>query len=179
MDRRIAKRYASALFSISEKYSLGEKTLSELSSFVEILQNDKIVKILKSPNIRLKDKEKFVENILQGRTSKILENFLYLLLRKRRILYLNLILEEFRTILDRSKNLARGIIKTVILLDDIEKENLKKRLENVINKELDIKFAKDSEILAGLLIKIEDKVIDWTARGYLDELKEKLGKLRV
>jgi len=57
-------------------------------------------------------------------------------------------------------------------MDDEDKEKLKQKLNEKLNKDVLLNYNLDSEILGGLVVKIEDKVIDLSLKAKFEELKK-------
>ena len=65
-------------------------------------------------------------------------------------------------------------VVTAIELTDEIKNKLIDKLQNIYNKQIKIKTKIDEDILAGMMLKIGDKVIDGSIKAKLNKMKSTL-----
>lgn len=63
-------------------------------------------------------------------------------------------------------------VRSAKKLGDAEISRLKSMLEKKLSKTVELKIQEDPDLLAGLRIKINDMVLDNTARSRMDNLKQ-------
>ena len=167
---KIASRYALALCSLGNSNEL----LTELHSVSEILKtSNDLNSFLLNPIISVSDKKEVLEKVFCD-YSQNLKNSLFVLVEKNRFSYFESIVEEFKHLLDEKNNVKQvEIISAVELLDD-EKNNLIDKLNRKLNCSVRASYSIDESILAGLVIKIGDKVIDNSLKTKFAGLKRQL-----
>lgn len=171
----IAKRYAQGLFAVAKENNLLEDVKLELGrTSSELAKNKDLIKILTHPKIRLSEKRTILNKLLGAQISKVSQAFLNLLLEKRRLEIISFISLEFSSLLDTYQGVARIEAKTAVPLREEEKVKLKKELEKRLSKKTLLKTVVDKELLGGVWIKVDDRVIDGSVKGYLKRLKEEL-----
>ena len=62
-------------------------------------------------------------------------------------------------------------MKSAASLSEEEVARLKATLEKKLNKKVDFVLSVDSDLIAGIRMKINDQIIDNSARGKLERLK--------
>lgn len=167
---KIAKRYAIALSTFDEINLLS----NELQSVKTVLKNSNdLNEFLLNPIITISDKKEILDKVFTD-FSQNLKNFLHVLIEKNRFAYFDSILTELNTILDEKNNVKRvEVISAVELLDE-EKNRLIDTLQRKLSCVVTADYKIDENILAGLIIKIGDKVIDNSLKTRFSGLKRQL-----
>ncbi len=165
---KIARRYAQALSLLSLNL------LDELSSVLNILSTSSDLKsFLLNPIVVVSDKKEILESVFAD-FSQDIKNFLCVLVEKNRFSYLDSIVQEYSSILDEKNNIKRvEVFSAVELLED-EKNNLIDKLQRKMSCDVKAQYSIDESILAGLVIKIGDKVIDNSLKTRFEGLKRQL-----
>ena len=70
----------------------------------------------------------------------------------------------------RAKSVAE--VRSVIELSDDQQTRLAAALKSATGKDVEIKVVVDASVMGGLLVQIEDEVIDGTVRTRLKQLRE-------
>ncbi|HTL39483.1 MAG TPA: ATP synthase F1 subunit delta [Methylomirabilota bacterium] len=105
---------------------------------------------------------------------KVLDNFAKLLAENNDLRLFENIAEEFHTL-----ELARDGIKQVeitsahSLSPDREKEIIK-TLNHLVGSKVEIKKKIDEGVIGGVMIQVDDKILDTTVKGQLEQLKDNL-----
>ncbi len=166
---KIAKRYALALSEFDDT-----NLEAELNSVMDILTTSgDLNDFLQNPIITITDK-KDVLNTVFSDFSVNLKNFLFVLVEKNRFSYLKSIVEEYCSILDIKNNVKRVEIVSAVELYDDEKYRLIDKLQRKLSCVVKAQYTIDENIIAGLVIKIGDKVIDNSLKTRFSGLKKQL-----
>ena len=59
-------------------------------------------------------------------------------------------------------------------MDDSDRDNLAKELSDITNKQIDVNFSVNKELIGGLKIKIDDMLFDSSLKTKLENAKSKL-----
>lgn len=168
---KVAKRYALALAESSINDI--DKAVSDMKLVDELIfQNEELKTFFLHPVVSLKDKKETIENAFKGKLNEASFNFIETLLDESRFGIFNTILEVFIKESEKIKNKQRVEIISAVEIDEEEKEKLKQKLNEKLNKDVLLNYNLDEEILGGLVIKIEDKVIDLSLKAKFEELKK-------
>lgn len=168
---KTAKRYASALCkSIDDNF---DSVLSDLDLVNEsIFENDDLKIFFTHPIVSLKDKKEVIVETFSEKINEKTLNFLQTLLDEGRFGIFKTILEVFKQEIDNIKNKQRMEIVSAVKLDDEQKERLNETLSKKLNKEIIFNFKEDNEILGGLIVKYEDKVLNLSLKAKFDALRK-------
>lgn len=177
-DTIIVERYSQAFFKYAVPVIGFEKVILDCRHIKGIIrENPGFMEFLLSPEITFVDKNNFIEKVLGVDFSQVFKNFLLLLLEKERIDKLPDIVEYIRF------NYAHEgevdvLLKTSFPLDlDLIKE-IKEKLAKMFQKKLKFYIDLDGSLLGGIQVVIGNTVIDGSVRRRIEDLKEKLERLR-
>ena len=171
------KRYALALYEVAEKKGRVEEYLNDLREIVLLMKNDvDFLKVIKHPQISTSTKKKMFINIFKGKIDEELLAFLLILIEKDRILFTEEKLKEMEKIHLERNNTLMVEVKTVIPLQENERENLRVKLQNMYDKKIIFDEKLDKKIIGGVYIRVGDDVIDGTIKSKLEEMKKLMFK---
>lgn len=174
----IAKRYARAFFEIAEEEKQFEKYYHELQSFSGVVDgNENLKDFLANPIFDQHDKRDVVDVILQkiGLTG-ITASFLRLLADKRRIGILADIVACYREMMDAVLKKQRVQVRTAFPLSTELLEHLKKGLEELTGKQVDLTVDHDASLLAGIVVRVGDTLYDGSIKTQLNNIRNLLGE---
>ncbi|MDD4894361.1 MAG: ATP synthase F1 subunit delta [Candidatus Omnitrophica bacterium] len=179
-DEIVAKRYADAFAGFMKETVGLEKGLEDLKDLKSsvIRNNPEFIHFLESQEITYSEKCDFIDKVVRDGFSEELREFLKLLLRKERINKLADIMEYLRITYSYMGE-EDVLLKTSFPLDIELIRTIEQRLERKFQKKFKFYIDLDGELLGGVQVIIRNTVIDGSVRRRLDELKEKLIKIRV
>lgn len=164
-----AKRYASALIATGNI----DNIKNDLSLVVELIfSNDEYKNFFKHPVISVLDKKDTIREIFDGKIDNEVLNLLYVLLDNNRFDITPLVNEVFVKESEKLQNIIHAQVSSVIELDEAQKLQLNKKLNDKLKKQVILDFNIDKEIIGGLTIKIEDNIIDLSLKSKFDKLKK-------
>ena len=167
---KIAQRYALALSSFEDSYQV----LNELVELSQALNESKdLYAFLTNPVVTNNDKKDVLSKVC-GDFSLHTINFLNVLIDKNRFSYFQSILTELDAIIDEKNNIKRVEVVSAVDLSDYEKSRLVDKLQSKLCSSVKVNYVIDENILAGLIIKIGDKVIDNSLKSRFASLKRQL-----
>lgn len=174
MSGLTAKRYSDALLDLSQD---SDKIRKELEEIVDTLSSSQDLKdFMSNPVISIEDKKSVIEKIFAGKIDKTLLNFLKLLVDKDRFNLIDEILESYSKDVDKQKNIQKVSVISAIELDEELKSKLINKLAQKLNKNIELETQLDKDIIAGLVIKTEDNVIDMSLKHKFEEMKKEIAK---
>ncbi|MFP4015938.1 MAG: ATP synthase F1 subunit delta [Halanaerobiales bacterium] len=181
IENEIAKKYSLALFNLGKENSSLIEYRDELEAFVKTLkENPDLKRFLSHPRVRVEDKKKTIEKIFADNLSRNISNFVRLLIDRRREMYIELIYKNFLNLVNKEKDIIEVEVTSAIELSEELKNSLEKKLDKLLDKkEIIIKEKVDPEIIAGMIVKIGDNVIDGSFRSRLDSLKNNIMQIPV
>jgi F-type H+-transporting ATPase subunit delta len=79
-------------------------------------------------------------------------------------------MQDYKNIFYRKKNICPVLVKTVAELSDAQKKKLTSAMEKYTGKKVVVDYQIRPELLGGLLIECDSKVIDDSIKGKIDRL---------
>lgn len=176
----VAKRYAVALFNAAVKLNAAEELHDETMAFRTLLSDKPAFRnFLLSPQILIKDKKGLIEQTLRGRASDLFVQFLLLLIDKKRFPKVEEIIEGYGYLYERHAGILEVKAVTAITLDDAMKRKTIETLERETGKKIRLVSVVDPTIIGGMVLVMEDKIIDGSIRFGIEKLRRELDEIRV
>ncbi len=168
---KIAIGYAESLMGLAKLENLEDRLEGELFELKRVLEkNYDLRSFLENKDIEVKAKKKAIDELLSPDASRLLHNELNLLIDQKRADLIPDIAEAFIDIMKREKNRVLAEVVTAVPLTDQTKEKVASHLKKVTGKNVAVKNIVDSDVLAGMLVRIEGKIIDLSVRKQLQDL---------
>ncbi len=176
----VAERYAKAVFQAAVEAGAADQVFADMENIFTLLPADVSFRnFLASPRVPTEDKHALLDKAFAGRASKLVVELLHVLIDKKRIMHAAEIAEAYRYLYERHKGILEVKAVTAVTLEDRLKEKLLRTLETQTKKEIRITYVIDPDILGGMILKLEDRVIDGSVRYELDQLRRRLEEAKV
>ena len=169
-------QYANALADIALEQGAAGPVLQQLSDFTAAYSSfAELRNFFESPATTKQQKRGVAERIsaLLG-ASKIVRNFLFVVIDHRRTTGLPEILETFQNVLRERQGIARTEVFSAAALSDTQKKEITQMLERVTGKKIEAKFSLDASLIGGVRVRVGDTIYDGSLRSRLDGLRERL-----
>ena len=169
-----ARRYAQALFEVAQEKNKTDALLSDLDTVSQLNLDKTVSAYLDNPAISFKKKETVISGKFSGIDSAVV-NLTYMLLSNGRINKLSAVVDEYKQMVDSSKGIERAEVITAVSLDDKARQNISKRLGELLNKKVVIEpESTDPELIGGVIVKVGGKLLDGSTRSALNILKKEI-----
>lgn len=178
MIKIVAKRYAKALVELSHEKKLVDKTKADLAAFAEAVAGQaSLQKLFSSPAFTPDAKKAVIGELaaklgLEQTTKRFIEH----LAETGRIRYVREVRDAFEEILAERQNRAIARVTTAAALGAGEIADIKKKLEGVTGKQVEIDAKVDAAVIGGACAQIGSVVYDGTIRNQLSKMRERLVK---
>lgn len=171
----LAKRYSEALTEVAKNKNELDTVWTDLQTVEESITSVKeMANFLSHPVIPVFEKKDMVKSVFEGKINIDVLNLLYILLEKNKINLLSTILYCFEESMDEAKNILKVGVVSAAEIDEDLKHKLQEKLESKLNKSVKFDFETKPEIIAGVVLKIQDKVIDGSMAAKLEGFKKAL-----
>ena len=175
LNLQLALKYATAIFEIAKEEDKLVAYGEELSMVSEKLFGiSQARSFFQNPQIQNEAKKELLTKCFKGELSKVVFNFLLLLVDKRRIGIFEAIEEEYRKLSNRERGIIIADVTTVRGMNRKQQEQLQKKLAAITNKKVQLRLHEDEKILGGVIVKIGDKRIDGSVAGRLESMRQQL-----
>ena len=170
-------RYARAYAEVVVKNKLNpEKTVAEFQQMADVVNSSRELRnVLQNPAVSREQKLKLLDAIIQHiGASKMLRNFLAVLIDNRRIGNVNDLLEQFKQELDRRMGIAHAKVTSVRELSSAERKSLEQQLATLTGKTIRATYSQDGRLLGGVLVRVGSTIYDGSVQGRLQRMRQEL-----
>lgn len=169
-------QYANALADIALAQGAAEPLLRQLSEFNSAYQESaELRNFLASPAVEREAKHGVIEKLAARMgASKIIRNFLFVMVDNQRTPLLPQMLESFQTVLQQRQGVAEASVVSAATLNDGQKSQLQQTLEKLTGKKIQAKYSQDPALLGGVQVRIGDTIYDGSLRNRLDQMRARL-----
>ena len=176
----IATRYAQALFDSAKAQDELEQTLEQLTCLGQLFdEHPDLRQLMGHPGISADDKAGVLERALKGSWSASVGAFVHMVVSMRRAQLLREIVDAFQAAVDADQRRLRVVVRSAHALSEAVLSKLRKRLEQLEDKTIELTTELAPELLGGLQVYLGYRVIDNSVRRHLDDLRQQLKAVRV
>lgn len=176
----MAKRYATALFSAASAKGLLEEIKRDMDSFEQLVTvNPALENFILSPQVRTDDKKDLLRRNLRGRVSALFIDFLHLLIDKKRFDFAREIFAAFTDLYEKHAGIVEVKAVTAVPLSAELEAKMEAKLEEQLQKRVRLSKEVDPGIIGGMVLRIDNKIIDGSIRFNLERLRRNLKEVRV
>ena len=170
-------RYARAYAEVVVKNKLNpEKTVAEFQQMADVVNSSRELRnVLQNPAVSREQKLKLLDSIiLHIGATKMLRNFLAVLIDNRRIGNVSDLLEQFKQELDRRMGIAHAKVTSVRELSSAERKSLEQQLAAITGKTIRATYSQDGGLLGGVLVRVGSTIYDGSVQGRLQRMRQEL-----
>jgi F-type H+-transporting ATPase subunit delta len=180
MKHAIASRYAKALFTVDASKGIFQDRLEDFDYILKLFEiHPKLVKILNAPQITQKEKEDLLKGSLKKTESSDFFNFLFYLIKKKRLNILSAIQSAYMVMVDEYEGIWEAEFKSGLVIDAGLKKKLKDKIQDFYNKKVIFKEILDPSVVGGALFILPNKMINWSVKVRLKKLEDKLLSIEI
>jgi len=106
--------------------------------------------------------------------SKIIRNFLFVMVDNQRTSLLPDILKAFQDVIRQRQGVAEAEVSSAANLNDTQKRQLLQTLERLTGKKIQATYELEPGLLGGAVVRIGDTIYDGSLRSRLNELRVRL-----
>jgi F-type H+-transporting ATPase subunit delta len=168
--------YAEALLSLGQSANLIDSFNDDASVILDTLAgSDELKQFLANPSTKDAAKKTVVDQVFGGKISGNMQNFIKLLVDKRRADGLEGICKEFQSQVRKLKGAVLAQVTSTVALNDAQLQAVRDRVTAMTGaQQVQVETSLDPTLLGGVIIKVDSQVIDASLRGQLRQISFKL-----
>ena len=176
--RKIAARYAKALYAVAKEASQVEQVLNELRGLAGAVAEDReLMALLRSPLVRNEDVHKSVQKAMGDQSlSEVGRSFLELVARNGRAEHLPEMAEAFQQEVDLANGIVRGQVTSPAPLRPEERTQIESFISRVAGRKAILEYKQDPYLLGGLLATVGSYSFDDSLETQMRLLKDHVNK---
>lgn len=180
MATLIGNRYASSVFEVGMELGKIEDFFKELNYVYNVFKSEeKLFQIFTHPRISKDEKKSLINEVFTNNISDEVFNFLFIIIDKRREKNLFDIIVEYNNIYDEYNGIIDVVVVTAVTMEESAINKLQAILENKLSKKIRISNEVDKSIIGGVLLKIDDKIVDDTLINRLRSMETSIKNISI
>ena len=165
--------YARAILAVASAESNGAQIEDEIYRFSQVLQSSEDLKsTLSDASIPSARRQQIVEDLLDGQATQTTVALVSMIVAAGMGSDIKAIADRVIGLGAESRDKAVAEVYSVVDLSSDQQQRLAAALKSATGKDVEMKIIIDESVMGGLLVQIEDEVIDGTVRTRLKQLRE-------
>jgi F-type H+-transporting ATPase subunit delta len=171
----VVARYAKALLQLANANKQADAIRAELKSLREILKaNPTFKSLLSDPGVSVARRDTLLKQTFTGRSSATVLNFLGLLNSKGRIGLLGEIIDAYEDLLEEQLGNVEVDVTVSQKLTPEQLERARQKVSAALGRNAIVHQYVDESIIGGVVLRVQDKLIDASVRHQLEMMKRQL-----
>jgi F-type H+-transporting ATPase subunit delta len=171
-DEKI-QSYAQAILAVASAESNAAQIEDEIYRFSQVLQSSEELKsTLSDASIPSTRRQQIVEDLLDGQVTQTTVALVSMVVAAGMGSDIKAIADKVVGLGAESRDKAVAEVYSVVDLSSDQQQRLAAALKSATGKDVEMKVIIDESVMGGLLVQIEDEVIDGTVRTRLKQLRE-------
>tara|TARA_B100000963_G_scaffold286169_1_gene255145 strand:- start:3279 stop:3836 length:558 start_codon:yes stop_codon:yes gene_type:complete len=171
-----SERYSRALFEVATEAKESEKIEEDVKNFKFLLNNSLEIKNFVHNPTQSKENQNNLIKLLTEKLnfSKNLKNFMFLLVQKRRIFFVEKIIDSFLRLCSQKRGEVEASLVSSKELSKTEIESISKDLSSSMGSIIKFNYKVDAELIGGFKIQLGSFMIDTSIRNKLKKYEKKM-----
>lgn len=171
-----ANAYARSLLELAnEQGQQAEAMGRELAEIRDIIRaNPGFADFLSNPGIGGAERTEALERVFRGKVSPLIWNFMGVLNAHGRIGQLAQIADAYEDLLEEQMGIVEVDVTVAQRLDPDQLEQVRQRVSQVLGKTAVVHQYVDESIIGGVVLRVQDKLIDASVRHQLETLRRRM-----
>ena len=171
-----SERYSRALFEVAKESGEIDKIEQDIINFQFLLNSSVEIKnFIHNPTLN-KDNQNNVLNLLAEKLnfSKNLKNFMFLLIEKRRIFFVEKIIDSFVKLCSQKRGELKASLISSKELSTAEIEVISKDLSSLMGSTIKFDYKVDKNLIGGLKLQLGSFMIDTSIKNKLKQFEQNM-----
>jgi len=165
MERQVAARYAEALFGALRDREIVDEGMSQLRRAAQAIEAaPDLAAAIAHPELPGAAKRELLQRVLGDGVGEVVLAFLALLAERGRFAALPHVVEEVERLANEARNILPVEVASAIPLSDEQQTRLAAALSRRTGRRVRLDARVAPEVIAGVQVRLDDQVIDGTAR---------------
>ena len=171
-----SERYSRALFEVAKESKDLENVEKDIKNFQLLLNKSAEIKNFIHNPTQSKDNQNNAIELLAKKLnfSKNLKNFMFLLIDKRRIFFVEKIIDSFLKICSQKRGEVKASLISSKELSNSEIEIISNDLSSSMGSTIKLDYKVDKELIGGLKLQLGSFMIDTSIKNKLNKYKQKM-----
>ena len=168
-----SREYAEALFELAVQGGVTKETSEGLETVVSaLLQTPDYRALLASPAIAKEERLSALDTAFRGKIPDILLAILRMMVSRGHVSALNGMARDYDELARGYRGESMAIVTSAVPLKEAEAVALRTKLEKKLARQITLQCMVDPDLIGGIRVEVDGRVIDGSIRNKLDEIKE-------
>ncbi len=180
MESVIAEKYAVALLQVAQEQKTVDSIAQEIQTIQKLVEeNQELKSVLEHPRAKSQEKIETLRRLMSQKLSSTMENFLMLLIMKKRIKHFKAVADHFERLWHELRGKAVARVLTSLPLTGAQKDSLIDKLSQMFGIVVELKEEVKPGLIGGMMIYLGDQRMDGSVLGQLERMKQRLLKVEI
>lgn len=167
----VARPYAKAAFDFAVEHNSIEHWQNMLTFCAEVTRNERVADLL-SGDLAPKKLANIFTKLCGGELDQSGQNFIRVMAENRRLQALPDVLQQFVALRDAHDEIADVEVISASELSEVQLSKISAAMEKRLSRKVKLNCEIDKSVMAGVIIRSGDMVIDGSVRGRLERLTD-------
>lgn len=176
LTAEVLEPYAQALLSLAQSNDLTDRFGEDVGAILSVFNESPDLRdFLANPITNLEAKRTVLRQVFGEQIHPFMQNFLMLLVDRRRIGFLEGICKQYQALLRKLKQTVLAEVTSAIELNDDQKNTIREKVKALTAaNQVELETRIDRDLIGGVIIKVGSQVIDASLRGQLRRISLRL-----
>tara|TARA_B100001287_G_C22612224_1_gene495724 strand:+ start:299 stop:856 length:558 start_codon:yes stop_codon:yes gene_type:complete len=170
-----AKQYSVAIFNVATESNSETDVKNSLSFLSNSIKNlPEFRSFLLSKRVSSSDKSKAINAIFSQKCDAIVIEFIAMIEKENIVKLIPLLEKHYNTLLFENKNVVNVSADISHDISEDKRSEFKSMLDKALNKNSEISFRINPELLGGIRLRVGNELIDASLKNHLNKLRHKM-----
>ncbi len=181
MAKLVSKTYGDALFELALEKDCISETKEEVAAVRAVfVENTELLKLLNHPELSGNEKIDIVEKLFKGKVSDDMVGFLTVIVKKGRYNDIPAIFTYIQERIKEYQGIGVAKVSAPMELTKAQKRAIEdKLLATTKYKTFEMEYTVDESLIGGLVIRIQDRVVDSSIKTKLANMVKQLNQIQL
>lgn len=171
----LAVSYARSLLELANAQNQAKEIGQEIEELGKIVESDRsFANFLANPAVGEAERARLLEKVFRGRVSPLLMNFLLVANRRARLGQLHEMATAYADLLEQQLGIVEADVTVAQRLGPDELEQVRSRIGAALKREVVLHQYVDESIIGGLVLRVEDRLLDASVKAQLRAVRRQL-----
>ena len=168
-----SREYADALFELAVQGGVTKETSEGLETVVSaLLQQPDYRALLASPAIGKEERLAALDTAFRGKIPEILLAILRMMVSRGHVSALTGMARDYEELARGYRGESVAVVTSAVPLREAEMVTLRAKLEKKLGRKITLQCRVNPDLIGGVRVEVDGRVIDGSIRNKLDEIKE-------
>ncbi|HBC40854.1 MAG: ATP synthase F1 subunit delta [Pseudanabaena sp.] len=176
VSQAVVAPYADALISLAQEQNSLDVIARDVRLIGDTLSDSgELSQLFSNPLVGANIKKGVIESVFGSQVSAFTKSFLLLLVDRKRIAFLNEVVQQFQALLRVIDGVALAEVTSAFQLSRVQEDSLRDRVKKLTGaKAVELSITINPDLIGGVIIKVGSQVVDASIRGQLRRIKSSL-----